>query len=186
MHVSHIAARYSKALFTLVLEYNALEEAQKDMVLVSQVCMSNREFRRMLKSPVINTDKKINILKSIFELSVSKLVLTFLLLITHKKREKYIHEIALEFGELYKDHKGIITTQLITAAPVDDEIRRKLTGLMKEYTGATIELKESVDEELVGGFILKWKDKQYDASIESQLNDLMAEVARINLYKKRL
>jgi F-type H+-transporting ATPase subunit delta len=186
MKVSAIAARYSRAFFELAKDQNAVEETMNDMNLVHTLCNSSRELTNMLKSPVIKTDKKQSILKKIFGDKVSKLTMTYLLVITRKRREAFIHEIAAEFAELYKDYMGILTTRLMTAAPASDDIRNEVKNLMKKHKGKKIDLAESVNEDLVGGYILQWEDKQYDASILNQINKLKRGVTRVNLYTRKV
>jgi len=185
MSVSHIASPYAKAILNLSLEQNALEAALSDMQLISALCHSSREFKMMLKSPVVKSDKKRIIIKKIFEQTVSKLTLSFLYIIIRKKREYYIPEIADEFLELYKEQMGILTTIMKTASPASEEIKMKMVTLMKNYTQKQIELVEEVKEDLIGGFVLQWEDKQYDASILSQINKMKREMAELNLYQKR-
>jgi F-type H+-transporting ATPase subunit delta len=184
MIVSHIAVPYAKALFDLTLERNLLEDTRNDMQTVASIYEKNKDFRRMLKSPVISEGKKSIIFSRIFEKTLSKLTFTFLLIIIRKKRESYIGDIAFAFLELYNDYKGILTTTLKTAVPVSDEIRATVRNLMKGESKGEIELVEEVNAELIGGFIVQWKDKQYNASILKQINRLQRGVTRVNLYKK--
>jgi F-type H+-transporting ATPase subunit delta len=170
--ISHIAIPYSRALFGLALETNQLEEIYKDAETLYEVCKSNREFGLMLKSPIIQTSLKLKIITSIFGNKIAKLTLSFLSLITRKKREVLIPDIALAFIDLYKDHKGILPTHLKTAGPITDALRSEVTEIMKKFTGKEIELIPEVDEELIGGFVLQWNDKQYDSSILSQIKEM--------------
>ncbi|MCK4991258.1 MAG: F0F1 ATP synthase subunit delta, partial [Bacteroidales bacterium] len=82
MHNTIIAQRYAKAVFELALEMNLLEEIKADMELISSVCADNKSFIRMLNSPVIRTDIKIKILKSVFEKEISDLSMRYLVIIT--------------------------------------------------------------------------------------------------------
>jgi F-type H+-transporting ATPase subunit delta len=186
MAVSHIAIPYAKALFELAVERNVLEETLKDIKVIAELCANNKDFRMMLKSPLINTDKKKIIFTRIFGETLSQLTLNYLLIIIRKKRESIIHDIALVFIELYKDYHGILTTVLKTAVPVTDDVRQKILKIMKDQTSMKIELIEEVKEELIGGFILQWKDKMYDASIRHQIKRMHKGVARINLYVKAI
>jgi F-type H+-transporting ATPase subunit delta len=68
--------------------------------------------------------------------------------------------------------------------PITDEIRAEVLEVMNKQTKGSIELIEEVKEELIGGFVLQWKDMQYDASILSQINKMKKGMANINLYKK--
>ena len=177
INISHIAIPYSKALFDLSIENNVLEDTFRDIELVDRICKSNRDFQMMLKSPIVHTTKKIKILRSIFEEEATKLTLTFLSIITRKKRESFIPDICLAFIELYKDYKGILPTHVKTAGPLTETIRKQVIDVMKKFTGKEIELMGEVKEELIGGFILQWNDKQYDASILKQIKEMKKSVA---------
>ncbi|MCX6249204.1 MAG: ATP synthase F1 subunit delta [Bacteroidetes bacterium] len=184
MNLSHIAVPYAKAFFEVALEQHSLEEAMQDMKLIQNICKTSRELRLLLKSPIVTTDRKSKIVRLIFEDKISKLTISFLLIILRKRRENIIPDLADEFLELYKDYKGILTTYLKTAYPVSEEVRQKIIAVLKQQTNKEIELFEETNEEIIGGFILRWKDQQYDASILKQLNKLKHEIASINLFVK--
>jgi F-type H+-transporting ATPase subunit delta len=184
MNLSHIAATYAKALFEVALEQNSLEEVHNDMRLIDDLCHANRDFKLMIKSPVITTDKKTKIIHAVFDKKLSDLTLTYLIIILRKNREAIIPDIADDFTDLYKDYKGILTTYLKTTSAISDEIREEIVTILKRQTGKEIDLIEETNAEMIGGFILRWKDQQYDASILNQINKLKKEVAAINLYVK--
>lgn len=185
MNIAPTAIPYAKALFDLAKERNELEMIIKDMKLIASAC-SSKDFMMMLKSPVINSDKKLKIVREVFKDAISKTTFTFLEIIIRKRREKFIPDIAESFEDFYQDHKGILVTHVRTAVPVTPEIRKEIIGIMKKHTDKEIVLEEETDEELIGGFVLNWKDKQYDASILNQINKLRKGSARINLFVKKL
>ncbi len=184
MHNTIIAQRYAKAVFELALEMNLLEEIKADMELISSVCADNKDFIRMLNSPVIRTDKKIKILKSVFEKEISDISMRYLVIITRKMREKFIRDIADEFLSIYKKFKNIFTVHFASAREISDEIRQKVVKLLEDQTKGNIELVEEVKEDLIGGFVMNYDDYKYDASIAYQLKKLRHNAAEINLYVK--
>ena len=183
MRQTRISTRYAKALFDLTIEQQILEQATSDMKLVISVCKENKDFKLLLKSPIINSKKKIAILKALFEKHIQKISLQFLLIITNKRREIYIESIAEEFINLYKEYKNITITYLKTAVKIDNNTRKTILDIMKQQTGGEIELIEEVKKELLGGFVLDFGDKKYDASIIKQIEDLKKDF-NINLYQK--
>jgi F-type H+-transporting ATPase subunit delta len=183
-NISHIAVPYSKALFMLAEERNILGDVWRDMLVISSLCNSNRDFLLMLKSPVINTEKKQKIINAILKDVLTPVTMGFMRILIDRKRESFIRDISIAFIELYKDHMGILTTVVKTAVPVSDELRKQILEVMKTQTSGEVELVEEVNKELIGGFLLQWKDKQYDASILKQINDLRRETAALNLYIK--
>jgi F-type H+-transporting ATPase subunit delta len=184
MSSSHLGVTYARALFEVSLEQNSLEDAVRDMRLIHELCRTNRDFKLMIKSPVISSDKKIRIIHAIFEQRLSKLTLSYLEIILRKNREALIPDIAEDFIEIYKEHKGILTTYLTTKSEISKDIRDQIIGLLKQQTGKEIELIEETKADIIGGFILRWEDQQYDASILNQINKLKKGVAAINLYVK--
>lgn len=183
--ISNIAVPYAKALFDFALERDAMESVHQDMQALTSLCKSNRDFLLMLKSPILKTEKKQKILKAIFRDSISEITRGFLKIIITKKRESLLPDMALAFVEFYKDYKGILTTYVKTAVPLTEEIRKKILEVMNTQATGNIDLVEEVKDELIGGFVLQWKDMQYDASILNQVNKMRKEMAMINLYKKR-
>lgn len=183
MKESRIALRYAKALFELAEEQNFLEQAHNDMQLVQSVCLSNKDFRLMLYSPIIKTDKKTAILKQLFKGTVHDISLSFLLIIASKRREAYLDEIAKQFIEFYRESKNIITAYLTTAEATNDATRNKVLNIVKDYTHKDVVLVEEIKEKIMGGFILKFADKQLDESINTKIIRLKREY-NINIYEK--
>lgn len=183
---SLIAKRYAKALFSLALEMNVIEDTRADMEAVISVCRSNKDFRQLLKSPVIRSEKKRKVIKAIFSGRLGELSMRYLDIITGKKRESFIPQIADEYILNYKKYKNIFTVHFATATTVSDDIRKKVIALLEDQTGANIDLVEEVRKELIGGFVLNYNDYKYDASIKYQLKKLKKSSAEINLYKREI
>jgi F-type H+-transporting ATPase subunit delta len=183
MNNSKISFRYAKALFDLAIEFDVLEKVNEDMLTLASVCKSNHDFTVMLNSPVIHEDKKHKIMGLVFGPSFTKLSITFLNIITRKRRESYLPVIARQFTGLYKEHMGITTVRIQSAFPIDEENRKRLTGLLEKMTNREIELIEEVKAELLGGFVITVADVQYDISIANRIQQLRKEFEK-NLYIK--
>lgn len=181
MKETKIANRYAKALFDLALEKGLIDQVKTDMDLVVSICHQNKDFRLMLKSPIIFTDKKEAILKEIFEKSIQQMSYFFLIIITRKKREAIIDIIAEQFVVIYKEYKNITEAQLSTAVEIDQEIKTQLIALLKDQTKGEIELETLVEEDLIGGFVLNYDFKQFDSSIKRQIKKLKQDFEK-NLY----
>ena len=172
MSGSRSATRYAKAFLDLAIEQNAVEQAYTDMKFVADVCASNHDFVVFLKSPIIKTDKKQSVLKQIFEGKLSKVSDAYIHLITEKRREIFLPEIAHEFIEQYKENKKILTAVVTTANGIDEAIRKKVMEIVKGVSKSDVVLQEKIDKDIIGGFILRVGDKQVDASVARKLNTL--------------
>ncbi|MCK9204780.1 MAG: ATP synthase F1 subunit delta [Bacteroidales bacterium] len=186
MNISLVAERYAGALLELSIEKNLLEEVYHDNLLITSICKASRDLVLLLNSPVISTEKKGIILRDIFQKNVNPITLTYLMIMVRKKREAFIPAIAKKLIELYNDYKNILTVYFKSPILPDAETRKQVFSLMSKYTGKDIDLKAEIDESLIGGFVLTWDDKQYDASIRREIENLRNAIAKVNLYKKKI
>ena len=169
MQGTRVASRYAKAFINLTIEQGLLEQAYKDMQYILQVCKIEHELVVFLKSPVIKTDKKLAVLKELFSGKINKITEAYIHLITSKKREVYLVEIAQEFLNQYKTKKNILTAVITSASGLDDAARKAVINLVKGNGTNEVVLQEKIDTDIIGGFIIRVGDKQVDASISRKL-----------------
>lgn len=174
---SRVASRYAKSLIELAIEKNALEEIYQDMQLFDKTCQTNRDFRMMLKNPIINHDKKKSILYKIFQGKVNESTIAIFDIITRKNREEILPSLAEEFIHQYHKHKNIDEVLVTSSVPLTPELREKLIQNIKERTGHKVDLTEKVDPDLIGGFVLQIGDRMMDNSVKSKLKALQYEFA---------
>ena len=183
---SRAASRYVKSLLGLAVEKKALEEVHRDMLLFSDAISKSRPFELLLQSPVIRHDKKLEILKKIFQGKVHSLTMAFFEIITRKNREPILVGVAREFHNAYNEYKGIGKATVTTAIPLDASLRAEMEILVRKYSDKKqIELIEKVDSDLIGGFVLNVGDRQVDASIKSKIKTLKLKFSQ-NPYIKEL
>src|SRR5688572_4653844 len=120
---SRAASRYVKSLLGLAVEKKALEDVHRDMLLFSEAVSKSRPFELLLQNPVIKHDKKLEILRKVFDGKVHKLTMAFFDIITRKNREPILASVAREFHNAYNEHKGIGKASLTTAVPLDAKLR---------------------------------------------------------------
>ena len=178
------ATRYAKSLIDLSLEQGALETVYQDMLFIHDTCEKNRELIVFLNSPIIKTDKKIEVLHAVFN-NLGKLSKSFVDLIARKRRENYLPEIAAEFISHYKKHKKILTAIVTTAVGLDDTLRKQVLDLVKQGNNNEVELVEKIDKNIIGGLILRVGDKQIDSSILRKIKSLTRTFSE-NPYIKEL
>jgi F-type H+-transporting ATPase subunit delta len=172
MQELRVASRYAKSVLELAKEKGILDFVVHDMALFAKVCEENHALVATLKSPIILHSKKLTILKKLFEGKVNPLTISLFEIISRKNREDYLFEIAKEFGTQYKEMKGVLSGIVTTPFPINDDLRTQFKGIVSKAYGKEVELKEKVDKDIIGGFILKIGDKQIDESIKNKLQRL--------------
>ena len=171
-----VASRYAKSLLNIAIEENALDELNNDMIYVNDLCVNNNDLVLLLKSPIVKSDKKKNVVDAIFGAHLSKISNTFISLIITKKREGLLSDIASSFIDLYKIHKNIKSATVTSAVPLTKEQKDSITAILNaDKATEGVALKEIVDPEIIGGMILRVGDKQVDESIRRKLTNLEME-----------
>lgn len=175
MNESQISVRYAKALFLSAVEKKILDSVNKDMALLAETCKLD-DFQYMLELPSLQPSQKVKFIDSIFANKMSESSLALIHLVIKNKRESYLPGIARYFSDLYRTEKGIRSAELVTAVEVDDSIIKSIRELITKSFDSDVELSASVDEDLIGGFVLNIEDLQYDSSVASNLKRMKKQL----------
>lgn len=175
MNDSKISVRYSRALFQTALEKKILDKVNQDMIFIADICKLP-ETKEFLQSPIIVPSKKEAIFHKILGDNVEKITLSLIDLIVKNGRESFIPAIARVFIHETKKYKGITESVLTTAVKVDEKVKKQIIDLISEVFTTKVQLKENIDTEIVGGFILQIDDNYIDASIKNKLRKIRKEL----------
>ena len=172
MNQSKIAVRYAKALFLTALDKNILDIVRTDMALINQTIEDSVQFDLYLKSPVVKSKEKYKLISEVFRGKINELSLNFLGILVQNKREDHLIDIARRFNDVYRDYKGIKSASITTAIPINDDIKKKLNTLLASVYKSDIELEVHENRAIIGGFVLKVGDQQYDSSVLAGLKKM--------------
>ena len=99
---TRVSYRYAKSLLDLALDKGQLEQVYEDMQLILSTIKGSRELLVLLESPIIKTDKKQDILKEVFGGKLGVITTAFIDIITRKRREAELDNVAESFIAQYK------------------------------------------------------------------------------------
>ncbi|WP_047417783.1 ATP synthase F1 subunit delta [Cellulophaga sp. Hel_I_12] len=174
MSESRAAIRYAKATIDLAQENKALEALEKDMRSIVQTISESAALTDVLQSPVIKSSDKKNILFEVFKES-HQITVGLINALIDNKRIGLLYEVAQKHLILNEDLKGRGVAFVTTAVPLTNDLEKKILQKVAELTGKKVEVQNTIDEKILGGFILRVGDLQYDASIASKLSNLKRE-----------
>ena len=162
--------RYAKALFLTAKEQQVLNEVLIDMRALAMLIGKKTELFDLVKDPTLRHKKKASLFKKIFTKKFNKTTMNFLFFILKKSRESLLLDIIEKYKMLYNRHQGIVTAELVTSQPLSSELKE----VIKQKISSTqdVNLKETIDKTLLGGFIINSGDFQYDASIRKKINNV--------------
>ena len=170
--MSRAAVRYAQAILDLAKEQNSADGTFVEMQEIQKTVSNNQELRDALDSPLIKVEQKIASLKAIFA-NAGAISLGLFDTLGSNKRLSILDEVALSFIALYEQDKGSQVATVTTAVPLSGELETQILAKVKELTnGKDVTLKSIVDDSIIGGFVLRVGDLQYNASIANQLANL--------------
>lgn len=175
MNESRISVRYSRALFQSALSQKILDRINQDMLYVKEVC-SVPEVKEFLSNPVIRPSKKSEILHTLLAKEMHELTLSLIDLVVKNGREIYLPAIARVFISETKKYKGITESVLTTAVKIDQGVKKQVSDLIEELFKTKVDLKENIDDTIIGGFILRVEDNYIDASVRNKLRKIRKEL----------
>ena len=165
------AIRYAKAILSLATDNQKAEAVQADMALIGQSIANNASLENALKSPVVKLLEKAAVLDALFP-SVSSESKSLFTTLVSNKRVNILGQIATQYGILYDQVNNKENAFVTTAIPMTSELEEKVMAKLKTLTKKEVTLHKSVDANILGGFVLRVGDLQYDASVSNQLNTL--------------
>ena len=172
MSGSRAAVRYAKAVLSFSLEQQKEVEVNNDMLLVVKTIDENADLQLLLNSPILKSELKKSALKEIFASKISSVSTGLIDLLIDNKRLSIIKEVAKKYTLLFDELKGIEIVKVTTAVPLTDALNKQVLAKVKEITGKEATIENNVNPDILGGFILRIGDVQYDASVANKLKGL--------------
>ena len=174
--MSRAAIRYAKAILSLARDQEAMTDIQADMKRISDTIEASGELRMLLQSPLIKNEVKLVSLKEIFK-SAHTITQNLFKVLVQNNRIEILAGVAKNYQRLYDELHNIQVAKVTTAIPIDASLGIKVKAKVKELTGNEAVLENIVDESIIGGFILRVGDLQYNASIKNKLTTLRRELS---------
>lgn len=177
-----IAKTYGDALFELACEEKKLDAIAEDVAALAVVFEENKELSELMNHPQIEKKEKCQIMENILKDNVDEHVMGFIDIIIKKDRYKEIQEIIAYFLEKFKEYKNIGTAYVTTACKLSDEQKSRIEARLLETTGYDkVEITYDEDASLIGGMVIRIKDRVVDSSIKTKLYELTKDLSKIQL-----
>tara|TARA_Y100000766_G_scaffold703_1_gene520 strand:+ start:227 stop:757 length:531 start_codon:yes stop_codon:yes gene_type:complete len=172
---SRAAIRYAKAIYDIANEENSINEVYKDMNFINELNSGSLDFKNLLSNSQINFQDKKKLILSLIKQS-NALTEKLIDLLIHNKRVKIIGDIASSFIQLYNKHNNIKEATIITASPINNELESKILSMINIKDAKSVNLTNVVNPNIIGGFIIRFDGKEYNASVKQNLNNLKTEL----------
>jgi len=168
------AIRYAKALLSLASDQKTAEVVNNDMKLIANTLVESKDLSEALQSPVTPASVKKSIVLEIFKNS-NKTTLGLIDTLVANNRIDILNHVASQYNKLFDKSRGIEIATVTTAVELTADLKTKVLAKAKAISGKNVEVENIIDESILGGFILRIGDVQYNASVANQLNKLKQE-----------
>ena len=176
MSSTRAAIRYAKAILEIADSKKVASEVSTDMALIAKTITSNSELSSFIQNPLIKTDSKKDVVSEVFA-SVNAVTKSLFQLLLENKRFEILREVATEYIHQFDEMNGVEVAKVTTAVSMDATLEAKVLAKVATLSSKKITIENNVDPSIIGGFILRIGDKQYNASIANRLQVLKRELS---------
>lgn len=171
--VPGLAGRYATALFELARDAGKIDDVAGELFALKAELTSNAELSLLVSSPRIGKAEKVAAIQAIAKSSaLSDLVTNFLGSLAQNGRLAALSNAADAFQILAANHRGELTADVRAAHALTDMQVDALKSKLRSAVGRDIAVNVTVDEELLGGLVVKVGSKMIDSSIKTKLDRL--------------
>lgn len=174
-----VSKTYGEALFELAVEEGKEEELLGEIMTLKEILSDNPDFARLMNHPKVLKEEKLEVLNRVFNGRVSDELTGFLQLVVTKDRYGEIDSILDYFVGEVKKLKGIGVAYVSTAAELTDLKKKEIEEKLLTTTHfKKMEMHYGVDEDLIGGMVIRIGDRVIDSSIKTKLFEMKRQLLK--------
>lgn len=180
---NEVASKYSNALFSLGKEKDNLMELKEALAEFWQFVEDNKDLKQVLFHQRILPEEKKNIIKKLFAEELQQDILHFIYILIEKRREYKLESIIKSFNKHVDKEENILNVEVTSAVKMKQSALNKLKKRLKEILDKNIRINNIVNENIIGGIILKVEDYIIDGSLSFELKNLEQKIKGIPVSK---
>ena len=168
-----ISDRYASALYDLASEKKLVDVVLDDLLFIQSTIKNNKDLKLVIKSPLIKSNDKLEILQNILKSkNPNELSLTFLKVLSKNKRFQKTVDIIAQFKNINAHKRGDFLADITSAEKLSNEQQDNIKEQLRKILGDKLSLSYKVDEQIIGGLIIKVGSKMIDTSLSNKINKL--------------
>jgi F-type H+-transporting ATPase subunit delta len=173
------AKRYAQAVFQLAREKNEVERWRFELRTIAET-LSDPQLRAVLEDPKVHLTEKEKLVSKCLP-DIRQFAMNFAYILVAKQMLGILKQIVSEYERMADAYQGLEHAQVITAVPLDEQDRGKLSERLAALTGKKIVLETVVDPAIIGGFVARIGDQLIDGSSRAKLEALKRRLVQTAL-----
>ncbi len=178
--LSGLAGRYAIALFELAVEEKILDCVATDLSSLSSLLVECSELKILTTSPIISRNNQAIAMTEVVKAAgYTKTVENFIGVVTVNRRLDQLGNIINEFNRYLAQHRGEVNASVVTAYKLDKKQLDALSAKLKSMVGSDVNVETEVDEDLLGGMVVRIGSRMIDSSLKTKLANLEATMKEV-------
>ncbi|HEY3367418.1 MAG TPA: F0F1 ATP synthase subunit delta [Symbiobacteriaceae bacterium] len=173
-----VARRYARALFDLAQEKGLVDQVDRELGMVVSMIASNPQLHAVMADVLIAPEVKRGLVQKLFTGKLSPLVMNFLLLVVHKRREGYLAGMYRVYLDMANELRGVVEVEVRSAVALEDSIIQNLNTKLTARLGKRVQFQTQVAPELIGGLVVRVGDTLMDGSVKTRLHRMRERLIR--------
>jgi F-type H+-transporting ATPase subunit delta len=168
-----VAERYATALFELARDTGELDKVAADIDRFEAVLADSADLRHLIKRRVFTPEERGDAIAAVAgHLAFSEIFSNFLKLVTRNDRLFVVADMMRGYRALLSGLRGEVVADVSTAVALSGPQVEALKSALSEVTGKSIRVAAKVDEELIGGLVVRIGSRMIDTSLKTKLDAL--------------
>ena len=179
--MADIIKEYGKALYELSVEENRQSDYLGQVRYLNNLFREESDLLSLLRAPSIPKEERMAVIDRIFGDRVEPYLCSFLKLMTKRGHAASIPACLSEYERLWYEHSGIVVAEVSSAVPLTSEQKSRLLCKLEAHTGKSVEMRCTLDEQVIGGVTVLLDGKLLEGSVRGRLDTLREHLDRKTL-----
>ena len=158
--LSTLARPYAEALFEIAKETNDFETWSQNLAFLTAL-LQEPDMGKIIANPRIDKATLTRLLLDVCEHTTPE-VKNLIKLLVENRRLPAVPHMAKQFEELKAQHQGHMKVQIISSYPVNAQQQQEVAAALEKRLGKAVDIHITLDETLVGGWIIRAGDEVVD------------------------
>jgi F-type H+-transporting ATPase subunit delta len=172
-----VAKRYAQATFEIARETGTEQLWLEDLTTLANAA-SDPSISGYFTSPNVPEQAKLDAMGQILAGTKQQLVRNLVSMLIQRRRFDILPEMLEVYRDLLLQSQGIAIAEVTTAVELTAAEQQAVQAQLAKVVGRQIEMRSRVDPSMIGGLVARIGDLLIDGSVESQLRNLRASLAR--------
>ncbi len=173
---------YGEALFQIAVESSSCLPMLEEVTELKKILSDNPELGLVMLNPRFSKEEHSEIISNVFKGRIDDKLFSFLELLVNKGRYNYLEEILDYFVSRVKEHLRIGQASVTSAIEIDEEMKKRIKEKLLSTTDyKEIEIEYITDPSLIGGMVIRIKDRIVDNSVRTKIENISRDLHKIQL-----